>query len=381
LHEARGDSLLGAQAGGTIIAGGFGTGKSHLLEYFRNIALTENFVCSKVVVSKETPLHHPGKVFRAAVEAATVSGRRGEGLTNIAACLDFQKPAYAEFFKWAHSGDAGISSQFAATLYLYEYARGDEEIRDRVIRFWSGDPLNVSELRRHIKEIGEASTYRIDKAPVSELALQRYLFIPRLMIAAGYAGWVLFVDEAELIGRYSLRQRARSYAEMARLMGKLEGSNLAGMTCVFTIKDDFESEVIDYRHDEEKIPAKYQSTGKQADLLLASQAERGMQLIRREKIPLQKLTAEAIRVTFTKARGVYAAAYGWEPPADYAPPDITDSIRQRIKRWITEWDLMRLYPDYKPQIETSELKQDYDEMPELEQSDEGPSDPEDLGQE
>jgi hypothetical protein len=188
------------------------------------------------------------------------------------------------------------------------------------------------------------------------------------MIAAGFAGWVLLVDEAELIGRYSLRQRARSYAEITRFMGKLESFNLPGLTCVFSMSQDFQSAVMDFRKDEEGIPAKFQSTGNPADLLLSSQAEQGMQLIRREAVVLEKLKDDVIRDTFKKLRAIYAAAYDWEPPDEYSLPDVTARIRQHIKRWITEWDLKRLYPDYRPQIETAELKQDYGEMPELEQS-------------
>ena len=371
LKDARDQFHQGRQSRGTLIAGDFGAGKSHLLEYFKHIALAENFVCSKVVISKETPLHHPAKLYRAAIEAAAVPGKRGAALTEIAARLDYSSPAYAELYKWADSTGVGISSRFPATLYLHEYARRDEEIGDRIVRFWAGDPINASELRRYLRDLGETVTYKIDKVSVSELAMQRYLFIPQLIVAAGYSGWVLLVDEAELIGRYSLRQRARSYAEIARLMGRLEGLSLPGLTCVFSMSQDFQSAVMDFRNDEERIPAKFQSTGNPGDTLLASQAERGMQLIRREAMVLGRLSDDAIHDTFKKVWAVYAAAYGWEPPSEYSPPDITARIRQHVKKWITEWDLRRLYPDYRPQIETGELKQDYAEMPELEQPTEG----------
>ncbi|MFA4835222.1 MAG: BREX system ATP-binding domain-containing protein [Dehalococcoidia bacterium] len=353
----------GKQSLGTLIAGDFGSGKSHLLEYFKHIALAENFVCSKIVISKETPLYNPAKVYRAAIEAATVPGRRGAALTEIATRLNFKSPAYSEFYKWVQSTNIGISSRFEAAVYLYEYAKGDDEIRDRIIRFWSGDPINVSQFKKYLKDMGEGASYKIDKVSAGELALQRYLFTPHLMVAAGYSGWVLLVDEVELVGRYSLKQRARSYAELARLMGKLEGLNLPGLTCIFAISADFESAVLEYRNDEEKIPAKFQADG---DSLFASQAERGMQLIRRDKTPLDKLNTAMILDTFEKVRSVYATAYGWEPPAEHAPPDNTARIRQHVKRWITEWDLRRLYPDYKPEIETSELKQDLSEMQNLE---------------
>ena len=45
----------GVSPEGIMFSGDFGSGKSHLLEYLRHVALENNFVCSKVVVSKETP--------------------------------------------------------------------------------------------------------------------------------------------------------------------------------------------------------------------------------------------------------------------------------------------------------------------------------------
>ena len=56
--------------GGLLIGGGFGTGKSHLLEHLARLALDAGFTVSRVVISKETPLFDPAKVFAAAVESA-----------------------------------------------------------------------------------------------------------------------------------------------------------------------------------------------------------------------------------------------------------------------------------------------------------------------
>jgi hypothetical protein len=348
---------------GLLIAGGFGAGKSHLLEYFKHAALEENYVCSKIVISKETPLFHPAKVFQAALGAAVVPQRRGSALIEIASRLDFKSEAYARFTRWVNSNSSGLNSQFAATLYLYEYARGDDEIRDRILRFWAGDPLNVSDIRKSIRDLGEAATYKVERAAAKELALQRYSFILPLMQAAGYSGWVLLIDEVELIGRYSIKQRAQSYAEIARLMGKLEGISLPGLHCVLTISDDFESAVMDYRNDEEKIPAKFNQSSNPDEVLLASQAERGMQLIRRNKSTLERLNSSEIREMFERLRTVYEAAYGWQPAHDYLEPDVTARIRQHIKRWITEWDLKRLYPDYQPALENTQLLPLYSELP------------------
>src|SRR4051812_1538173 len=53
----------GANPGGTLIGGDFGSGKSHALEHLQHLALERNFVVSKVVISKETPLHDPAKLY------------------------------------------------------------------------------------------------------------------------------------------------------------------------------------------------------------------------------------------------------------------------------------------------------------------------------
>jgi hypothetical protein len=42
-----------------------------------------------------------------------------------------------------------------------------------------------------------------------------------------------------------------------------------------------------------------------------------------------------------------------------------------VKGWITEWDLKRKYPDYKPRIETEDFKPGYEEDKDLEVSPEG----------
>lgn len=358
----------GTAAEGTLIAGGFGSGKSHLLEYLQHIALENNFVCSKVVVSKETPLYDPAKVYNVAIRSAKVPGRTGDALKEVAHRLDFNSNSYTQFFQWVNRLDNRLSTRFAATVFVFERGRGDRnpEVSDRIIQFWSGNPITVGELRGWLREWGEAATYKIDKVSVKELALQRYRFVPRLMVAAGYTGWIILVDEVELIGRYSLRQRAKSYAEVARLLGKLAGDSIPGLTTVLAITDDFEGAVIQDRNDEEKIPGKLRAGGQDAELLLASQAECGMRLIQQDKVPIEPPTEATIHEIYDKVRAIYGKAYGWHSPMGYQSPDKTKQIRQHVKRWITELDLKRLYPDYKPEIEVTELRQDYSERPELE---------------
>src|SRR3954447_7647821 len=108
LERAADDIAKNTQTPGLLVAGDFGTGKSHLLEALEQHALRENFVVSKIVVSKETPLHDPDKLYRAAIEAAVVPGRRGSALTEVAFSLSFESQAYQALAAWAGQASSGL---------------------------------------------------------------------------------------------------------------------------------------------------------------------------------------------------------------------------------------------------------------------------------
>src|SRR5260370_5710503 len=74
----------GKQVPGLLVAGGFGSGKSHLLEYLEHIAVSSNFVCSRITISKETPLFDPAKVFLAAIDGAVLPGMSAQVIQEIA---------------------------------------------------------------------------------------------------------------------------------------------------------------------------------------------------------------------------------------------------------------------------------------------------------
>jgi hypothetical protein len=95
--------------------------------------------------------------------------------------------------------------------------------------------------------------------PARELPLQRFKFTARLMRAAGYRGWVILIDEVELIGRYSRLQRARSYSELARWMGRVEIDQYPGLTSVGAITDDFVPEVLEKKGDLDYVSPQLQA--------------------------------------------------------------------------------------------------------------------------
>jgi hypothetical protein len=348
LQDAEASIHKGWTTKGLLIEGGFGTGKSHLLESLRHMALESRFVCSKVVISKETPLYSPALMFRAAVGAADIPQKRGDVLAEVAADLNFKSPQYAEFYEWVHRQGGEIDGRFAATLFLYERMVNDPELSHRMIRFWAGDPLTDAEIKRYLKSCDANASYRFERVSPMEMALQRFKFVSRLMIAAGYSGWILLIDEAEIIGRYSFKQRAQSYAELARWLGRLEASSFAdlgyksGLAAVMALTDDFQSAILDEKGDREKVPEKLRETGSETDLVLGRQAEQGMRLIECERIPLVGPYDQLVEDIYHKIRSIHGAAYGWDPPQVPTIERLSSTrMREYVKGWITEWDLKR----------------------------------------
>lgn len=260
-----------------------------------------------------------------------------------------------------------MDSRFAATLFLYEHARGDEEFTDRIVRFWAGDPLPVADLRRRLKEAGAAATYRLVAIKERDLSRQRFRFVSRLIQAAGHGGWIVMLDEVELIGRYTSTQRARSYGEIARWVRGDRDDPAAPIAAVLTTVDDFETQVLVGKNDNELIPKKLRAKGTVEDELLAGQAEVGMRVIEREQIPLQPPGRDELDRTYAQLRRIHGEAYGWDPPEVAGVERLpSNRMRQYVRAWINEWDLLRLDPGYQPRISVAGLDLDLTDESELE---------------
>jgi len=359
------------QVRGLLLEGGFGTGKSHLLKYLQDKAVSEHFVCSHIVISKETPLFDPAKVYRAAIEAAVVPRLSGQAIQEIALGLRQDTSSYAELYKWANRDDSGVGRIFPATLLLHERLNNDPELVEEIRNFWSGDKLPIAHVRQGLRQIGQAATFHVRKVPARQLALQLFTFAARLMLGAGYKGWVLLIDEVELISRYSAALRAKSYAELARWMGLIEGQEYPGLMAVATILDDFEAVVLEQKGDRDNVGPRLRSKETDEYNILAAQAEVGMRIIEREAVLLTPPDDSVLDQTYRKLKDIHARAYSWEPPdVEFGIRAMDKAMRSYVRRWINEWDLKRLYPDAAVNTEEQELRPSYEEDLDLEQSSE-----------
>jgi hypothetical protein len=362
--ERKFERLLEDPRSGLVLRAGFGEGKSHFLAYLEQLALERGYAVSRVVISKETPLYSPVRMLAAATENLRLPGMPGRGLDGIVDGLrhSLDTSAFAELLTFLDT--AALSPQFEATAVLFANNRSHEELVDRLVRFWSGEKFTTAEIKRHLKQIGAHKTYSIQALKARELALQTFTFLTRLLRTAGTKGWVLLLDEVELIGRYTRLQRARAYAELGRWLGEWPGEEREGLVTIAAITSDFEAEVLERKGDRAAIT----DFLRLREAELSKPARRGIERIAKAE-RLVEPGPESLKRTYQILKEVHGRAYQWSPP-DVTGPEMLGSIPMRafVRAWINAFDLRRLYPEQRYDesgYELTRLLSDYTEQPDL----------------
>jgi hypothetical protein len=342
---------------GVLISGGFGTGKSHTLAHFEQLALSRNFIVSRVVISKETPLHDPAKLFLAAVREARLPNARGVMLHELAARIDYRAPAASAFVEWAKRGQPyGV---LAATVEIHE-RMGDAELLERIVDFWSGEKLPVAEVRAGLRGLELEKAHDVKAVKIADLAPVRFEFAARLARATGFAGWIVLLDEIELIARYSLLQRAKSYAAVARWLGAVAGQGVRGAAFVGAITDDFALDVLEQRRDREKIQTRLAEKGDSKNFNVATLAAAGMDQIQKKAIPLHPPNDDTLQASYQRLQHLYASSYPGTPFRPFEPErGAHRPMRSYVRRWIWNWDIERVAPNHRPEPEEENVPSNY----------------------
>ncbi len=327
---------------GIGLAGGFGTGKSHMLGYLAEVARLGGFVVSRVVISKETPLSHPGHVLAAALRGAALPDRPDDPAAACVAVLRERPEALDALEIAVSTPGAGFAPIFAACLFLLRRASTTPEMLRRIARLWTGARVSAPAIRQALSAAGAGKMFSLKPVAAAEMTEQLTRFVPLLFRAAGYCGWCILLDELELIGRYTPLQRALSYAWLGTWLGLEGGRRFSGIVTAYAITDDFVTAVINARLDSEKLPERLALKGRDVEAVLALA---GIRHIERTVLQHRLLppTVDDLAICHDKVLRLYSDAYAWPaPPLQPAERTSSRTMRQYIKGWITQWDLRRL---------------------------------------
>ncbi len=346
------------------LSGGFGSGKSHLLGYLAEVARSHHAVVSRVAISKETSLANPAAVFAAAVRNAVLPDSTDEAVGACLASLRAQPERLQALEDEVSAQEAGFAPIFAAALFLLRRAATTPELMRGIERMLAGSRLPTTAVRRALREAGARASFPLARIEARDLFVQRIDFLPRLFRAAGYGPWCLFLDEVELIGRYTPLQRGLAYAELAGWLGLPGARHTQGLVAVFAVTDDFVTAVIDPKLDSERLPERLRLKGRDHEARLALAGIAAIERSVREH-RLAPPTERDLRACHDKLQRLYSEAYDWAAPP-LPPPVRTSSrtMRHYIKGWVTQWDLTRVLGRGGPLV-TETLATTYTEDPSL----------------
>ncbi len=292
----RADQVL---AGGLVhplmVCANYGDGKTHFLEAVAVKARQAGWVVSTVSVSREVPLANLDKFYGAVAAATRLPDSSVSGLAPLLNKVRERGRARTNL--------DGVPERLRYVLDAYCLDSVDH--RDELLGELSGRP--IGSLSKILHD-AFAHAVKFERFSPTQDAIGYFRLMDRLVTLAGYRGWVLLIDELELLGKTGIGQRARAYSNLARLIHGAEP--LEHTWVVAALASNYYPEVIDARQDPTAAP---EWLAKRARSDEAADATRGIQvLLQAER--LAPLSPDEVDHLLRMVRDAHAAAYAWTPP-------------------------------------------------------------------
>lgn len=187
-----------------------------------------------------------------------------------------------------------------------------------------------------------------------------FSFMSHLFIQMGYQGWVILVDEAELIGRLGKKARLNAYRNMAHFL--LPNEEMESVFSMFALSASYIEDVIEGKHDYENLselfPEEPEPVHTVLDILV--------------KAPqLHPLAPTEFREVLNRLKDFHGRAYQWEPQVSVEVLEkITQSggylLRTKIRAAIEYLDQLYQYGECRNIVITELTEESYgEEIPSL----------------
>ena len=284
---------------GMIIAGKYGEGKTHLLNTVFSMAHSNNMVVSYLSLSKETPFDKLYLVYQKLVNNTFLPKRVQPGFTQILEKMTPGSPAANELLLYA--------AKHLETDKLYYLLRAYLNTEDLDEKFMlqadlEGDFIANVLLKQIYRRIyNERVKYNVNFSKTKHCG-DYFSFLSRLFRLMGYNGWVILIDETELIGRLSKKARLNAYRNMAQFL--LPDERLEGIYTLFALGASYTEDVIETKHDYENLEEIYPEQQEPIRTVL--------NLITRAQ-QLAPLTDSEIREVLKRIQVFHGRAYDWNP--------------------------------------------------------------------
>ncbi len=286
-------------SGGMIITGKYGEGKTHLLNTVFNMAHSNNMVVSHLSISKESPFDKLYLVYQKLMANTYLPGREQPGFLHLLEDMTPNSPAASELMVYGAKELETDKLYYLLRSYLNTE---DQEEKFQLQADLMGDFIANPELRKIFKRIFN-TTARFNTSFSKTKHCQDYFyFMSHLFQSLGYNGWVILIDEAELMGRLGKKARLNAYRNIARFL--MPDNHLVSTFSLFAFSASYVEDVIEGKHEFENLAEIYPDNQESAKAVLNA-------IIKAPQ--LLPLTREEVLQILERIQEFHGKAYEWTP--------------------------------------------------------------------
>lgn len=287
------------KSNGIIVSGKYGEGKTHLLNTVFNMAHSSNMVVSYVSLSKETPMDKLYLIYQKIIRNTYLPMRRQPGFMQELEKISANTPIASEMLLYAAK-----QLETDKLYYLFRSYLNTEDSDEKFLlqADLEGDFIANAPLKKIYRRIfNQTVKYHVNFTKTKHCA-DYFSFMSHLFTQMGYHGWVILVDETELMGRLGKKARLKAYGNMARFL--MPEHCFESTFALFALSSSYAEDVIEGKHEYENL----------ADIFPDQQEPAKTVLDLLSKAPqLLPLTKDEIRNVLCKIKEFHGRAYGWSP--------------------------------------------------------------------
>lgn len=287
------------RSGGMVISGKYGEGKTHLLNTVFNLAHSNNMVVSYLSLSKETPMDKLYLIYQKVLQNTYLPKRRQPGFMYELEKISANSPIANEMLLYAAK-----QLETDKLYYLFRSYLNTEDSDEKFLlqSDLEGDFIANAPLKKIYRRIfGQPVKYNVNFTKTKHCR-DYFSFMSYLFTQMGYHGWVILLDETELIGRLGKKARLNAYRNMADFL--LSDQCPERTFSLFALSSSYVEDVIEGKHEYENLEAVYPEEPEPARTIL-NLLEGAPQLL--------PLTKEEIHEVLRKIQEFHGRAYNWTP--------------------------------------------------------------------
>lgn len=284
---------------GMIISGKYGEGKTHLLNTVFNLAQSNQMVVSYLSLSKETPMDKLYLVYQKIIQNTYLPMRRQPGFMQELEKISAGSPLASEMLLYAAK-----QLETDKLYYLFRSYLNTEDSDEKFLlqADLEGDFIANAPLKKIYRRIFNQPVKYNTNFTKTRHCIDYFAFMSHLFTQMGYQGWVILIDETELMGRLGKKARLNAYRNMAHFL--LPERCFESTFTMFALSASYNEDVIEGKHEYENLAAIYpeeQEPAKTVLNLLSSAPQ------------LLPLTKTEISEILYKIQDFHGKAYHWVP--------------------------------------------------------------------